>query len=104
MGSHQKVFNSLNEAVKVLVSSNDDLQHRLLVACKEYLAPLEMRELGEGLYQKFEILSSDLSLGDGKYQNVLLHLDDAKAADLAKSICDFQIQVCEEYFKPGSFF
>jgi hypothetical protein len=104
MGSHQKLFNSLNEAVKILASSKDDLQHRLLVACKDYLAPLEKREMGEGLYEQFEILSNELSLGDEKYQDVLLSLGDAQAANLVDSICDFQVKVCEEYYKPGSFF
>ena len=95
---------SLNEAVKVLASSGDELQCRLMVACRDYLLPLEMKDLAAGLHLKFQILRNDLYLNDEKYQDLLLHIDDTKAAELAKAICDFQIQVCEEYFKPGSFF
>ena len=104
MGSHLKAFDSLNEAVKVLASSSDELQCRLMVACRDYLVPLEMKDLSAGLYPKFQILRSDLYLNDEKYQDLLLNMDDTEAANLAKAICDFQIQVCEEYFKPGSFF
>jgi hypothetical protein len=104
MGSHHKAFNSLNEAVKVLASSGDELHYRLMVVCRDYLVHLEVKELGEGLYSKFEILRNELSLDDEQYQDMLLNLDDTKAVNLARAICDFQILVCEEYFKPGSFF
>ena len=104
MGSHLKVFDSLNEAVKVLASSDGELQYRLMVACRDYLAPLEMKDLCQGLHLGFLVLRNDLYLNDEGYQDLLLNIDDTEAANLAKAICNFQIQVCEEYFKPGSFF
>lgn len=103
MADISKVFDAFNSAVKVVATSGEELQFNLMAACRDYVFPLEQHDFTEGLYFNFQILSKKLYLNDEDYQNLLLNTDQDEATKLIKAICDFQVQVCEEYFVPGSY-
>lgn len=103
MKPHKNAFDSMNAVIKILATTEDELQHKLMVACRDYLIRLGSRDFCSGLEANFNLLSNKLHMNDEAYQEIYADISDDEASKLATAICDFHLQVCEEYFAPGSY-
>ncbi|BCA78570.1 hypothetical protein [Desulfuromonas sp. AOP6] len=103
MNNHQKAFETMNEAIKILATSSDELQYRLSVACRDFIGKLYKNDFSVALYNNFNLLSKKLHLNNDDFQQYFLDIDENEASRLALSIFEFHLQVCEEYFSPGSY-
>lgn len=103
MNKHQNAFDSMNAVIKILATTGDGLQYKLMVACRDHLIRLGSRDFCAGLENNFNILSKKLHMDDENYQSIYTDISDDEASKLANAICDFHLQVCEEYFVPGSY-
>ena len=103
MNKHQNAFDSLNAVIKILATTEGELQHKLMVSCRDYLIRLGSIDFCPGLEANFNLLSNQLHMDDEEYQYVYTQISDAEASKLAQAICVFHLQVCEEYFVPGTY-
>ena len=103
MNAHQKAYDALNESVKSLAVAGGEPQRKLMVVCRDYLTALSRPDFCDGLYLNFQLVSKKLGIESHEFNDVTMNLKDKEAENLIKEICNLQLQVCEEYFTPGSY-